>query len=197
MLLKRVLRAALTPLPPLPTYVPPVPVFRDDTKDGRRTIEVTESDSIKTLAELLTKAEVSLLDWEVERYTVYPGQACSYMMGELKLIELRDKALKAGRTLRDYHNKVLTTGTVPLELLEKQIDALLPQTQCTKCGYDGCRPYAQAIVQGEADINQCPPGGDAVVARLAQLLHREPKALNPKHGEYRPPSVAVISTAKL
>lgn len=62
---------------------------------------------------------------EVERYTVYPGQACSYMMGELKLIELRDRALKASRTLRDYHNKVLTTGTVPLELLEKQIDAWL------------------------------------------------------------------------
>lgn len=62
---------------------------------------------------------------EVERYTVYPGQACSYMMGELKLIELRDRSVKAGRTLREFHNKVLTTGTVPLELLEKQIDAWL------------------------------------------------------------------------
>ena len=60
---------------------------------------------------------------EVERYTVFPGQACSYMMGELKLIELRDRALKAGRTLREYHNKVLATGTVPLELLEREIDA--------------------------------------------------------------------------
>ena len=78
-----------------------------------------------------------------------------------------------------------------MDLAEK-IDALLPQTQCTKCGYDGCRPYAQAIAQGEADINQCPPGGDAVVSSLAQLLHREPKPLNPQNGLYRPPSVAVI-----
>jgi len=58
---------------------------------------------------------------EVERYAVYAGQACSYMMGELKLLELRDRALKT-RTIREYHNKVLSTGTVPLDLLEKQID---------------------------------------------------------------------------
>ena len=46
------------------------------------------------------------------------------------------------------------------ERLIEKIDAALPQTQCTKCGYDGCRPYAEAIARGEADINQCPPGGD-------------------------------------
>ena len=72
------------------------------------------------------------------------------------------------------------------------IDALLPQTQCTKCGYPGCRPYAEAIAMHEADINQCPPGGDEGVARLAQLLGRDPKALNPANGLYRPPAVAVI-----
>ena len=47
------------------------------------------------------------------------------------------------------------------------IDALLPQTQCTRCGYAGCRPYAAAVASGEADINQCPPGGDATIRALA------------------------------
>lgn len=56
--------------------------------------------------------------------------------------------------------------------LTERIDALLPQTQCTKCGYDGCRPYAQAIADGQADIDRCPPGGQAGVAALATLLGR-------------------------
>lgn len=63
---------------------------------------------------------------EVERYAVFPGQACSYMMGELKILESREnakKALGAKFSLREFHNKVLTTGTVPLELLERQVDA--------------------------------------------------------------------------
>jgi len=79
--------------------------------------------------------------------------------------------------------------------LAQRIDALLPQTQCTKCGYDGCRPYAQAIARGEADINQCPPGGDEGVGKLARLLHREAKPLNPANGLYRAPQVAVIDEA--
>ncbi len=74
-----------------------------------------------------------------------------------------------------------------------QIDALLPQTQCGQCGYPGCRPYAEAIAAGEADINQCPPGGEAVIHALADLLDREPKPLNPEHGEEQDvPQVAVI-----
>ncbi len=76
--------------------------------------------------------------------------------------------------------------------LAQRIDALLPQTQCTKCGYDGCRPYAEAIAAGEAGINQCPPGGDEGVARLAALLGRKAVPLDPANGEYRPPQVAVI-----
>ncbi len=75
------------------------------------------------------------------------------------------------------------------------IDALLPQTQCTKCGYDGCRPYAEAIAANQADINQCPPGGEPVVVGLAALTGRAPKPLNPANGEYRPPQVAVIDEA--
>jgi Na+-translocating ferredoxin:NAD+ oxidoreductase subunit B len=79
--------------------------------------------------------------------------------------------------------------------LVRRIDALLPQTQCTKCGYEGCRPYAQAIAAGHADINQCPPGGDEVVGRLAAMLERGAKPLNPVNGLYRPPQVAVIDEA--
>ncbi|MGB5520291.1 MAG: electron transport complex subunit RsxB, partial [Gammaproteobacteria bacterium] len=64
-----------------------------------------------------------------------------------------------------------------------QIDALLPQTQCGQCSYAGCRPYAEAIAKGEADINQCPPGGEAVIIALADLLDVEAKPLDAEHGE--------------
>jgi electron transport complex protein RnfB len=74
----------------------------------------------------------------------------------------------------------------------EQIDALLPQTQCAQCGYPGCRPYAEAIASGAADINQCPPGGAAGIAALADLLGREPKPLNPENGAEKPRAVAVI-----
>jgi electron transport complex protein RnfB len=80
--------------------------------------------------------------------------------------------------------------------LEARIDALLPQTQCTRCGYSGCRPYAAAIAGGEADINQCPPGGSATIAALAQLLGRPARALNPIHGVEGPPLVAWIDESR-
>jgi len=73
--------------------------------------------------------------------------------------------------------------------LVDKIDALLPQTQCGQCGYPGCRPYAEAIAKGEADINLCPPGGEEGVAKLADLLGREAKPLD---AEERPPQVARI-----
>jgi len=73
-----------------------------------------------------------------------------------------------------------------------EIDALLPQTQCTRCGYSGCRPYAQAIVEGSAEINQCPPGGTATIAALASLLGRAPLPLNPANGTEGPLLVAQI-----
>jgi Na+-translocating ferredoxin:NAD+ oxidoreductase subunit B len=76
--------------------------------------------------------------------------------------------------------------------LAQRIDALLPQTQCTKCGYDGCRPYAEAVAAGDADIDRCPPGGDEGVARLAQLLGRPARPLDPAVGPHRPPQAAVI-----
>jgi electron transport complex protein RnfB len=72
------------------------------------------------------------------------------------------------------------------------IDALLPQTQCTRCGYTGCKPYAEAIAAGTAQINQCPPGGSATIGTLAALLHREPLPLNPANGTEGPALVALI-----
>jgi electron transport complex protein RnfB len=77
-------------------------------------------------------------------------------------------------------------------MLIDEIDALLPQTQCTKCGYAGCRPYAEAIARAEADINQCPPGGEAGVARLAGLLGIAAKPLNPTNGHEQPRTAAFI-----
>ncbi len=76
--------------------------------------------------------------------------------------------------------------------LVDKIDAILPQTQCGQCGYPGCRPYANAIADGEADINQCPPGGDEGVRKLADLLGREYKPLNEEHGVEKPRAVAFI-----
>lgn len=76
--------------------------------------------------------------------------------------------------------------------LVEHIEALLPQTQCARCGYPGCRPYAEAIARGEADINQCPPGGDDGVRALAALLGRDAKPLNPEFGTAMPTCMALI-----
>ena len=64
----------------------------------------------------------------------------------------------------------------------EQLDALLPQTQCGQCGYPGCRPYAQAIANGDA-INKCPPGGQATINAIADLLDVEAPTLDEEHGE--------------
>ena len=74
----------------------------------------------------------------------------------------------------------------------KKIDAILPQTQCGQCGYPACKPYAIAIAEGDADINQCPPGGNEGVARLAELLGVDTKPLNGDHGAPKPKARAVI-----
>lgn len=76
--------------------------------------------------------------------------------------------------------------------LVNRIDAILPQTQCAQCGYPGCRPYAQAIANSQADINQCPPGGADGVAALANLLGRDVIPLNPHYGEEKPVALAFI-----
>ena len=76
--------------------------------------------------------------------------------------------------------------------LADRIEDLLPQTQCTKCGYAGCRPYAEAIAEGSAAYNQCPPGGAEGVARLARLLGKPVIPINPGHGLERERPVALI-----
>ena len=73
--------------------------------------------------------------------------------------------------------------------LVEKIEAILPQTQCGQCSFPGCKPYAEAIAKGEADINLCPPGGMEGVQRLADLLGREVKPLD---AEEKPKSVAII-----
>jgi len=84
------------------------------------------------------------------------------------------------------------TGVKRTDMPADAIDALLPQTQCRKCGYAGCRPYAEAVAQGRADINQCPPGGDDLARGLAALLGVPFKPLDPAFGAHLPPTVAVI-----
>jgi electron transport complex protein RnfB len=75
--------------------------------------------------------------------------------------------------------------------LVEQVNDLLPQTQCAQCGYPGCRPYAAAVVEGQAAINLCPPGGEDTVRRLADLLGRDVIPL----AESVTPAVAVIDEA--
>jgi Na+-translocating ferredoxin:NAD+ oxidoreductase subunit B len=72
------------------------------------------------------------------------------------------------------------------------VDGLLPQTQCTRCGYSGCRPYAEAMIESAAPLNQCPPGGAATIAALATLLQRIPLPLNPANGLEGPQLIARI-----
>jgi electron transport complex protein RnfB len=79
--------------------------------------------------------------------------------------------------------------------LADRIDALLPQTQCTRCGYPTCRAYANAIAGGESDIDRCPPGGAAGVDALAALLGRASKPVDPACGDEAPPALAVIDEA--
>ncbi len=65
----------------------------------------------------------------------------------------------------------------------ERVEQLLPRIQCAQCGYPGCRPYAEAILAGHAEINRCPPGGDTVIRALAELLGREPQPLDTHIGQ--------------
>ncbi|MFL9907589.1 electron transport complex subunit RsxB [Paraburkholderia sp. RL17-337-BIB-A] len=81
---------------------------------------------------------------------------------------------------------------IEFKTLADRIEDLLPQTQCTKCGYPACRPYAEAVARGEANYNQCPPGGAEGIARLAALLGKPVIPLNSANGVERPRPLAVI-----
>ncbi|HEY1057819.1 MAG TPA: RnfABCDGE type electron transport complex subunit B [Limnobacter sp.] len=76
--------------------------------------------------------------------------------------------------------------------LAGQLDDCLPQTQCTQCGYTGCLPYAQAMAAGEADLNRCPPGGEQTVVKLARILNKPAKPIDPSCGITLERHMAVI-----
>ena len=76
--------------------------------------------------------------------------------------------------------------------LAEKIDSILPQTQCGQCSYNGCKPYANAIEKGEAEINQCPPGGETVIRALAELMDVKYKPLDESYGISKPKAVAFI-----
>lgn len=103
-------------------------------------------------------------------------------------------ALRRPNTLRIP--RLPTNKPIPgWSALAAEIDAALPQTQCARCAYPDCAHYAVALANGEADINQCPPGGAEGVARLATLTGRPIRPLNPQHGREGPLTVAVIDEA--
>lgn len=79
--------------------------------------------------------------------------------------------------------------------LADRLDAVLPQTQCTRCGYAGCRPYAEALASGVASADRCPPGGAPVATALAELLSIETRPIDPACGQEGPPRIAVIDEA--
>ena len=83
-----------------------------------------------------------------------------------------------------------------LDDMTEKINSNLPQTQCGKCDYSGCKPYASAIVEGKADINQCPPGGKSGILKIAHLLKVEYKPLNENHGVSKPREIAIIEEDK-
>ncbi|WP_411800430.1 electron transport complex subunit RsxB [Cupriavidus respiraculi] len=85
-----------------------------------------------------------------------------------------------------------TAGHTEPAPLADRLEDLLPQTQCTKCGFQGCRPYAEAMARGEAACNRCPPGGAAGIERLARVLGVAPLPLDTSHGTEQPRAVAVI-----
>jgi electron transport complex protein RnfB len=89
----------------------------------------------------------------------------------------------------------VNAAPTPPKPLAEALDAALPQTQCTRCGYPDCRSYALGMAAGEADINRCPPGGAAGIVRLSALTGRAVKPLDPAHGTEGPRALAVIDEA--
>lgn len=103
------------------------------------------------------------------------------------LLALAGLALACGALLGFASERYRVEGNPIVE----QILERLPQTQCGQCGHPGCRPYAEAIAGGE-EINKCPPGGQATINALADLLDVEAPELDAEHGEEKPPMVAYI-----
>ena len=117
--------------------------------------------------------ETSIASMPVTSFLVAIALLLTLFLLTLKLITAAKKKRRKQRSLIDL------------------INSTLPQTQCGQCGYEGCRPYARAITQGEA-INRCPPGGSATIIKLANLLNEAPLPVNPANGITQPFSVAYI-----
>jgi len=98
------------------------------------------------------------------------------------------------RIVRHFRSELRAQRESQQDLVTR-IDDLLPQTQCGRCSFEGCLPYAKAIAAGEA-INKCPPGGDLLIGRLSHLLREHEEGLDPAHGRVTPPQVAVIREAE-
>ena len=79
--------------------------------------------------------------------------------------------------------------------LADRLDRILPQTQCGQCGFDGCRPYAEAMASHEAGVDRCPPGGDAGARALAYVLSTAALPYDRTRGLHKPPAVALIVEA--
>ena len=92
--------------------------------------------------------------------------------------------------------RLLTLLRLPNDDVETRINAILPQTQCGLCGFNGCRPYAHAIAIGESDIDRCPPGGDAGARQLARLLKIHAKPVDRNRGVSKPGILAVIDETR-
>ena len=81
-----------------------------------------------------------------------------------------------------------------IDLVER-LDRVLPQTQCGQCGYAGCRPYAEAMARGEANVDRCPPGGDAGARALARVLDVPALPYDRARGEHKPALLAYVIEA--
>ena len=129
------------------------------------------------------------------------------MQGRTESLSARRRGLAAGtepvRVGGDVDARVLAAGTGDAAVAAAgpavdvdAVDALLPQTQCGRCDFDACRPYAEALVRGEAGINRCPPGGVFTVAALARVLGRPVVALDPTRGAAGPRETARIDESE-
>lgn len=116
----------------------------------------------------------------------------SYRLTNLKRGESSPELFKVPPGYRSRQSRRLHYNRRVPDTLADRLDAALPQTQCTRCGYAACRPYAEAIAHGDADINRCPPGGEATIALLARIAGKTARPLDPSCGEHAALRVARI-----
>jgi electron transport complex protein RnfB len=117
------------------------------------------------------------------------NECFSWVMSDFPCIGYGNAGCPGGKA-RPYFPAM--AGLTPHSDMANRIDAWLPQTQCTQCGYPRCRAYAEAVAIGAADINRCPPGDEVTIRALAGLLNVAPKPLDTHFGSHEPRTRAVI-----